>query len=87
MDKDDKILRQNITRAKTGTTELNKMTSNMSKTSSDVNMYDKSIDNAANHYMRVRVMSKKVNTSANKRTRMDYDRYDAESSSSDGKYF
>lgn len=87
MDKNDKIVMHALSRAKTGTTELNRMTGNMSKNSSVIEMTDKSIDDASSHYYRVRVYAKKYNSSSNKHTRYNNDKNDAESSSDDGKYF
>jgi hypothetical protein len=87
MDKNDMLVMHALSRAKTGTTELNKLTGNMAKTSAVVNIKDNTIDDAKTHYYRVRVQSKKYNSSSNKHTRYNNDKYDAESSSSDGKYF
>lgn len=87
MDKNDKMVMHALARSKKGTSELNRMTSNMSKTSSVVDMVDKSIDDASTHYYRTRLLAKKYNSSSNKHTRFNNDKADAESSSSDGKYF
>jgi hypothetical protein len=81
--KDNDAVMHATTRGAKHTTELNSMILKNKHYTTDVCLKDKTIDSLAAHYYKVQVNGRTYNRGYARHRRMDMDRHDNESSSSD----